>query len=184
VAERLFPDRPALGARISIGGYPFRVVGVLAERGQIFGESMDNQIFLPLGALFRCFGRHRSIDIGVRVAGQTRRRAGVPAADRGGARRDRRRHAARGSGRASDNFAVNEQPRSPRCTSRSPRGLRRGSASPPSALVAGSASEHHDGIGGRAHAGSACARRSAPRAAIADGSDRGRDPRSAARSGS
>ena len=50
-----------------IGGYPFRMVGVLAERGSTFGESMDNQIFVPLGALFRCFGRHRSIDIGVRV---------------------------------------------------------------------------------------------------------------------
>ncbi len=68
VAERLFPHQSPLGARISIGGYPFRVVGVLAERGQIFDESMDNQIFIPLGALFRCFGRHRSLDIGVRVA--------------------------------------------------------------------------------------------------------------------
>ncbi len=68
VASRLFPDRSPIGERVMIGGYPYRVVGVLAERGSTFGESMDNQIFIPIGALFRCFGRHRSLDIGVRVA--------------------------------------------------------------------------------------------------------------------
>ncbi len=68
VAGRLFPHQSPLGERITIGGYPFRVVGVLAERGSLFGESMDNQVFVPIGALFRCFGRHRSLDIGVRVA--------------------------------------------------------------------------------------------------------------------
>jgi putative ABC transport system permease protein len=114
VAERLFPDRPAVGARISIGGYPFRVVGVLAGRGQVFGESMDNQVFLPLGALFRCFGRHRSIDIGVRVAGAVE--AGAGAGTAGGeiaAARDeiigamRRARGLRPG--EPDNFAVNEQ---------------------------------------------------------------------------
>jgi putative ABC transport system permease protein len=68
VAERLFPHQSPLGERITIGGHPFRVVGVLAERGSLFGESMDNQVFIPIGALVKCFGRHRSLDIGVRVA--------------------------------------------------------------------------------------------------------------------
>ena len=68
VAERLFPHQSPLGERITIGGHPFRVVGVLAERGSLFGESMDNQVFVPIGALVKCFGRHRSLDIGVRVA--------------------------------------------------------------------------------------------------------------------
>jgi putative ABC transport system permease protein len=68
VAERLFPYQSPLGERITIGGHPFLVVGVLAERGSLFGESMDNQVFVPIGALTRCFGRHRSLDIGVRVA--------------------------------------------------------------------------------------------------------------------
>ena len=114
VAERLFPDRPALGARISIGGFPFRVVGVLAERGQIFGESMDNQIFLPLGALFRCFGRHRSIDIGVRIAGAaaTGTTPGAPGSEIAAARDEivgamRRARGLRPG--EPDNFAVNEQ---------------------------------------------------------------------------
>jgi putative ABC transport system permease protein len=68
VAERMFPNFSPLGRRIKIGGYPFRVVGVLEERGSLFDESMDNQVFIPLGALLRCFGRHRSLDIGVQVA--------------------------------------------------------------------------------------------------------------------
>ncbi len=112
VAERLFPDRSPLGMRLSIGGYPFRVVGVLAERGQIFGESMDNQIFVPLGALFRCFGRHRSIDIGVRVASASEGGGG-----RGGNEIEEARYEIIGAMRRArglrpgepDNFAINEQ---------------------------------------------------------------------------
>jgi putative ABC transport system permease protein len=68
VAERLFGGVSPLGARLHIGGYPFRVVGVLGERGSMFGERLDNIIYVPIGTLFRCFGRHRSLDIGVRVA--------------------------------------------------------------------------------------------------------------------
>ncbi|HWN82270.1 MAG TPA: ABC transporter permease, partial [Candidatus Udaeobacter sp.] len=119
VASRLFPDRSAIGERVMIGGYPFRVVGVLAERGSTFGESMDNQIFVPIGALFRCFGRHRSIDIGVRVVnaddvammhGGTVQAGMVPDLDAvrdeivGTMRRVRGLRAGQ-----EDNFAVNEQ---------------------------------------------------------------------------
>ena len=119
VASRLFPDRSAIGERVMIGGYPFRVVGVLAERGSTFGESMDNQIFVPIGAVFRCFGRHRSIDIGVRVmnaddvttaGGSTVAAAMVPELDVvrdevvGTMRRARGLRAGQ-----DDNFAVNEQ---------------------------------------------------------------------------
>src|SRR4029453_2387895 len=119
VASRLFPDRTPIGERVMIGGYPFRVVGVLAERGSTFGESMDNQIFVPIGALFRCFGRHRSIDIGVRVVnaddvammtGGTVQAGMVPDIEQvreevaGAMRRARGLRAGQ-----EDNFAVNEQ---------------------------------------------------------------------------
>jgi len=115
VADRLFPDRSPLGERITIGGYPFRVVGVLAERGSMFGQSMDNQIFMPIGALFRCFGRHRSLDIGVRVA--TLEAAGGSAASAGAGDIDQVRDEIVGAMRRTrglrpgeaDNFSVNEQ---------------------------------------------------------------------------
>jgi putative ABC transport system permease protein len=125
VASRLFPDRSPIGERVMIGGYPYRVVGVLAERGSTFGESMDNQIFIPIGALFRCFGRHRSLDIGVRVATAEEAAAGLGGPRSGGGvagaaaapDRDAVRDEIIGSMRRArglrpgeeDNFAVNEQ---------------------------------------------------------------------------
>jgi putative ABC transport system permease protein len=117
VAERMFPNASPVGRRLHIGGYPFRVIGVLKERGSIFDESMDDQVFIPIGALFRCFGRHRSLDIGVKVAG-AEGDGGMPGSDSnagiglavtrdevvGAMRRARGLRPGQ-----EDNFAVNEQ---------------------------------------------------------------------------
>src|SRR5262245_46348049 len=41
VAEQLFPGRSALGGSVRIDSRPYRVIGVLAKKGQILGQSMD-----------------------------------------------------------------------------------------------------------------------------------------------
>jgi len=47
VADKLFGADTAVGKSIYIKGKPFKVVGVAAKRGAMFGMDMDNVIYLP-----------------------------------------------------------------------------------------------------------------------------------------
>jgi putative ABC transport system permease protein len=53
--EILFPHSPALGKEIRIGPEKFRVVGVLEKRGEMFGQSRDNIVGLPITTLMKYF---------------------------------------------------------------------------------------------------------------------------------
>jgi putative ABC transport system permease protein len=46
-AEVLFEDLDPIGRSVRLRGFPYRVIGVLAERGSIFGQSLDNFAFAP-----------------------------------------------------------------------------------------------------------------------------------------
>lgn len=47
VAENLFPDDPSPGQSLRIGGFPYRVLGVLEPQGSLFGISLDNIVLIP-----------------------------------------------------------------------------------------------------------------------------------------
>ncbi|HEX9704257.1 MAG TPA: ABC transporter permease [Gemmatimonadales bacterium] len=47
VAEKLFPGRDPIGKAVRIGGRPYRVVGVVAEQGKLFGFSLDRFAVAP-----------------------------------------------------------------------------------------------------------------------------------------
>jgi putative ABC transport system permease protein len=66
--ENLFPGESAEGKRVKIGGWPFRVVGVAAKKGQMFDFDMDNQVMIPAGALLKAFGHRRSVSIEVQAS--------------------------------------------------------------------------------------------------------------------
>ncbi len=58
----LFEGRNAVGHRIRIGGHAFTVIGVLPERGSIFGiRSQDDLVIISLETLLKLFGTRRSI---------------------------------------------------------------------------------------------------------------------------
>ena len=71
VATKLFPRGDALDKSIKIGGANFKIVGVLSEQGSfILGPfNPDNQVFIPIGTIFKNFvARHRgTITINVRA---------------------------------------------------------------------------------------------------------------------
>src|SRR5215216_6208947 len=48
VVRALFPNEDPLGKEIKIEGTPFRVVGVMETLGNLFGQSRDNSVFIPL----------------------------------------------------------------------------------------------------------------------------------------
>ena len=54
-AETLFPFTSAVGREIRIGPEKFTVVGVLEKRGQMFGQSRDNFVGIPLTTLMKYY---------------------------------------------------------------------------------------------------------------------------------
>ena len=64
VATKLFPSGSVLGQEISIAGLPYRVIGVAAAKGTVFGVPQDMFITLPLKTYANNFGgliRNRSL---------------------------------------------------------------------------------------------------------------------------
>jgi putative ABC transport system permease protein len=67
IAQTIFPDGGAVGKTIKINGFKFKVIGVVAKRGVLFIDFIDNQMFMPLQAFFNCFGSYdRSMSIAVK----------------------------------------------------------------------------------------------------------------------
>jgi putative ABC transport system permease protein len=46
-AERVFEGLQPVGRTVRVRGFPYRVIGVLEERGSLFGESLDNIVIAP-----------------------------------------------------------------------------------------------------------------------------------------
>ena len=71
IAKSLFPRGDGMDKTIKIGGSNFKVIGVLSEQGSvILGPfNPDNQVFIPIGTIFKNFeSRHmRGITINVRA---------------------------------------------------------------------------------------------------------------------
>jgi putative ABC transport system permease protein len=56
VANKLFPSGNAVGGELSIAGLPYRVVGVAAVKGTVFGVPQDNFITVPIKTYASNFG--------------------------------------------------------------------------------------------------------------------------------
>ncbi|MFO7889639.1 MAG: ABC transporter permease [bacterium] len=67
IAETLFKNKNPLGKRIKIGGYKFRIVGILEKQGDVFGQSLDQEVRIPIGVFYKLFGSNRSLTITVKV---------------------------------------------------------------------------------------------------------------------
>ncbi len=66
VAEALFPDRGPLGESVRVDSRPYRVVGVLARKGQLLGESLDLVAFVPFKSFLSVYGKSDfQIDVAV-----------------------------------------------------------------------------------------------------------------------
>ena len=50
LAEKLFPDVDPVGKEVLIGGLPYRVIGVVAKQGTLFGLSLDKFAVIPFTA--------------------------------------------------------------------------------------------------------------------------------------
>lgn len=67
VTDAMTHEGIEIGDKIVVAGRPLRVIGVLPERGRIFGQSQDDFIVIPMTLFERFFGNRRSVSIGVVV---------------------------------------------------------------------------------------------------------------------
>ncbi len=104
VAEKLFLKEPPLGQKIRVGNESLEVIGVLEKRGSVLGQmSLDNQVVIPIGKMFRGFRWDPSCTIQVKVDDPTHIEA---------AREELRgllRKVRRVSPGVDDDFAINQQ---------------------------------------------------------------------------
>ena len=78
VAEKLFVNQSPLGQKIRVGNESLEVIGVLEKRGSVLGQmSLDNQVIIPIGKMFRGFRWDPSCTIQVKVGDPAQRRGGA-----------------------------------------------------------------------------------------------------------
>ncbi|MCK4511131.1 ABC transporter permease [bacterium] len=61
VSEKLFGLRDPIGKDMQIGGKKFVVIGILEEKGDIFGETLDEHVLIPITTFRKAFGSRRSV---------------------------------------------------------------------------------------------------------------------------
>ncbi len=63
IKDKFFQNVDPVGQIIKVQNYPIRVVGVLEKMGSVFGNSLDNVVYVPIGAFYKMFGGRRSLAI-------------------------------------------------------------------------------------------------------------------------
>ena len=64
--QELFGPVDVLGKEIRVGGDSFAIVGVEKENGSFFGQSLDNNVYIPYTAFLKKYGIRRSMDVRVK----------------------------------------------------------------------------------------------------------------------
>ncbi len=68
VADRLFENVDPVGRDIRIVGSRFTIVGVIAKKGRVLGQSFDGFVLLPLSSFEALYGRRKTTTISVKMA--------------------------------------------------------------------------------------------------------------------
>jgi len=68
VADKLFENLDPVGRDIRIMGSRFTIVGVIAKKGRVLGQSFDGFVLLPLTSFESLYGRRKTTTISVKVA--------------------------------------------------------------------------------------------------------------------
>jgi len=61
VREKFFPGLDPIGKTLKIKDLPMTIVGVEEKRGSMFGNSMDNHVYIPLTMWQKMFGTRQSL---------------------------------------------------------------------------------------------------------------------------
>lgn len=67
----LFGNRNALGERIRIGGQAFRVIGIMAAKGQVLGFDLDDTVYIPVATCMDLLNQDSLMEIDILYTAQT-----------------------------------------------------------------------------------------------------------------
>jgi putative ABC transport system permease protein len=76
IRDELYPGLDPIGRELIVGNSSFRVIGTVAEQGNTLGQDQDNQLWVPISAFRKSWGRRNSITLFVKARGGV---PGVPA---------------------------------------------------------------------------------------------------------
>src|SRR4029079_5450739 len=77
IRDELYPGLDPIGRELIVGNTSFRVIGTVAEQGRTLGQDQDNQLWVPISAFRKSWGRRNSMTLFVKARGGV---PGVPAA--------------------------------------------------------------------------------------------------------
>ena len=64
VVEKIFPNFNPVGQTVRVDGRPLRVIGVMEKQPEMFGESNDNYVLIPITTWQNMYGKYsRSVNI-------------------------------------------------------------------------------------------------------------------------
>ncbi len=71
IQKKLFANETPLGKTIKVNERPYRIIGVLGEKGSSFGQSQDDLILVPITKFLSDFGSaNRTINIAIQSSSQ------------------------------------------------------------------------------------------------------------------
>lgn len=65
VRTQVFGDANPLGARITVAGESYRVIGVMSPKGQILGFDLDDTLYIPVSKALSMFNREGLMEIDI-----------------------------------------------------------------------------------------------------------------------
>ena len=68
ILDKLMPGLDPIDKNIQVEGRWYRIVGVAAERGSVFGMSRDNFVKIPLSSFQKTYGSRRTVNISIKAA--------------------------------------------------------------------------------------------------------------------
>lgn len=68
IAEELFAGRSPIGEQLTINGQRYSVIGVMEPKGEVLGQNLDENVFIPISSAERLFGTTKLRTIYVQAA--------------------------------------------------------------------------------------------------------------------
>jgi putative ABC transport system permease protein len=67
IVDNLLPNIDPIGQNIRVDGEVYTIVGVGERKGEVFGQSEDNYVHMPLSTFLHTHGEHQSLDISAKA---------------------------------------------------------------------------------------------------------------------
>jgi putative ABC transport system permease protein len=63
IKEKFFPGVDPIGKELKIADVPMTIVGIEDKKGSMFGQSLDNNVYIPISTFGVLFGRRQSLQL-------------------------------------------------------------------------------------------------------------------------